>query len=260
MSSRSTVGRPLLVGVVVVAAALVWSVGGPGLPGPYIVPVDSSAGVGVPEVPLEHGLEDDLLAEVRESTAHVHGLGCIAAQVGTGFVAGPDLVVTAAHVVAGLDAPIVDIGGVSTPSIVVAFDPRSDLAVLSTAVGLPPALPLADASAGQTVALVAYDDEGNPATSAVRIGRLIFAVGDDIYGDPADGRAALELTAEVVYGNSGGPLVDGTGAVVGVLFSRVRGGRAVAYAVQSAEVLELLAGLDAGGTLEEVGSGPCRPR
>ena len=38
------------------------------------------------------------------------------------------------------------------------------------------------------------------------------------------------------------------------------GGRAVAYAVQSAEVLELLAGLGAGGTLEEVGSGPCRPR
>ena len=172
MSSRSTVGRPLLVGVVVVAVALVWSVGGPGLPGPHVVPVDGSAGVGMTEAPLEHGLEDDLLAEVRESTAHVHGLGCIAAQVGTGFVAGPDLVVTAAHVVAGLDAPIVDIGGVSTPSIVVAFDPRSDLAVLSTAVGLSPALPLADASAGQTVALVAYDDESGEAEALTTLDGL----------------------------------------------------------------------------------------
>jgi S1-C subfamily serine protease len=70
--------------------------------------------------------------------------------------------------------------------------------------------------------------------------RLIRATGDDIYGRPADGRDALEITANIRTGHSGAPVMDGSGAVIGVLFSRLRGGGSVAYAVQAGELSRLL--------------------
>ena len=81
------------------------------------------------------------------STVKVSGLGCGGIVQGSGFVAGPDLVVTNAHVVAGIASPVVqDTNGThdATPLV---FDPATDIAVLRAHDLAGPELALADSSA-----------------------------------------------------------------------------------------------------------------
>jgi len=209
--------------------------------------------------PVQSGPDNEVLERAWRSVARVNGLGCTASQVGTGFVVAPGLIVTAAHVVAGLSAPEIGLGGGIQTAAVVAFDPVSDLALLSADTGVVQALALTEAVAGQPVAVLAFDEDGMPETISSRILRPIRAIGKDIYGAAGDGRDALEVEASVGPGNSGAPLVDGSGSVVGVLFSRTRGGPQVAYAVQVSEIEPLLATAIQGGG-EPADSGACRPR
>ena len=68
---------------------------------------------------------------VVPSTVKVEGIACSTIQQGSGFVVGPGLVVTNAHVVAGEDETIVERSdGSEVRAEVVAFDPNRDLAVL----------------------------------------------------------------------------------------------------------------------------------
>ncbi len=228
---------------------------------PATVPASTIQHTVPPAEPVPGAPDEETVAKARRSTVRISGLGCIASQVGSGFVVRPGLVVTAAHVVAGLEVVDLELGGSQGEARVVAFDPVSDLAILATEADLPAGLPLGRAHAGQELALLAYSEEGEEETRLVSVIRPIRAVGKDIYGEPGDGRDALELEAGVMSGNSGAPLLDGEGSVVGVLFSRTRGGQPVAYAVQSGEVSELLVTLeDTGSDAPSVDPGECRPR
>jgi len=249
-------------GSVLVAAMLV--VSGCGSPstvgvGPAATTVpDDPTDVGPP--PEAHGLADDLVAHLLGSTVHVRGLDCRVAQQGSGFVVAGGLVATGAHVVSGIAAPTIVTGGSpegrrELPSRVVAFDPVADLALLRPVEPGAMAGPLdfAEAVEGSVGALLVHDGEMAGAVP-VGIARRIRATGADIYGEPADGRDALVLAAVVQVGHSGGAVVDAEGRVVGVAFSRTRGGRPVAYAVQSAELAALMARVD----VDPPGAGPCR--
>src|SRR5207245_816841 len=85
------------------------------------------------------GVLDGLLGAVLGG---VRGLGtaCGRAIEGSGWVAGPDLVVTNAHVIAGEQDTTVEVGG-RAPGLAaqpVAFDPTNDVAVLrASGLGLP---------------------------------------------------------------------------------------------------------------------------
>ena len=186
----------------------------------------------------------------------MRGLDCRSAQFGTGFVVAPDLIATGAHVVAGIAAPIVVIHGTHMSTRVVAFDPVSDLALLRPTgdVELGDPLVLGEPRPGVVGAVLAYGDDDGPVVLPVLVERLIRATGADIYGQPAGGRDAIELLANIVSGHSGAPVVDADGLVVGILFSRLRGGGSVAYAVQSGELAVLIDGLARG----EQAAGPCR--
>ena len=193
----------------------------------------------IPTIGTAEGLPTNrLLASVLQ----VRGLDCRTAQVGTGFVVADGLIATVAHVVAGITAPTVEVAGEEVAALVVGFDPVSDLALLRPVrtLDLPPALDLGTAVAGTLGTVLVHEGTDGPVALPVVVRRLIRATGDDIYGRPADGRDALEITAAIRTGHSGAPVVDGSGAVVGVLFSRLRGGGSVAYAVQAGELSRLL--------------------
>jgi len=86
-------------------------------------------------LPTDHGTA--ALAEPAiASTVKILGTACGDEQEGSGFVAGPGLVVTNAHVVAGESATQVVVGATSYRATVVLFDPSFDLAVLRTAARL----------------------------------------------------------------------------------------------------------------------------
>ncbi len=222
---------------------------------PKIISVGPSGDpVEVGSPPVEHSLADQVSGRLLAAAVGVRGLDCRRAQVGSGFVVTGTLVVTAAHVVAGIDTPTLTVAGEELASRVVGFDPVADLAVLepvSDLHGLAP-LELGQPAAGSVVAILVHEADG-PRLVPAALGSLIRATGADVYGRPAEGRDAMVLSASVLTGHSGAAVVDRKGVVVGVTFSRARGGSPVAYAVQASAVRSLLERVE--GSPEH--AGPC---
>ena len=92
-----------------------------------------------------------VLATTRAATFSVRGLDCRKAQIGTAFLVAPDLLATNAHVVAGIEVPILSVDNEEVSSRVVAFDPVSDLAILRIAQDLGEPMSLGEATVGAAV-------------------------------------------------------------------------------------------------------------
>lgn len=175
-----------------------------------------------------------------ESVFQIRGLGCNYLQYGTGFFVEKDLVVTNAHVVAGVDTPILVYEDEEYDLELVSFDPNSDLAILKTGSFTQKPLKLDDAKEGETGTVIAFVKDGEKIISKVKVKEKILAVGKDIFGEEGDSREALSLGASIESGFSGSPVLNGDSSVIGVIFSRSRGGNSTAYAVQSSEVKRII--------------------
>ncbi len=195
----------------------------------------------------------------QASTVKVEGYGCGVLQEGSGFVAAPGLVVTNAHVVAGIPSPLVQVGTSVKTTRVVYFDPAFDLAVLRVSGLTAPVLRLDPGTVdrGVQAAVLGYPDGGPFTVDGAGVMALFEAQGRDIYGHALTVRNVYELNALVRPGNSGGPLVLPDGRVVGVVFSRSTVDANVGYALTSPDVLSRLA--QAVPVTTAVGTGPCTP-
>ena len=175
------------------------------------------------------------------SVVRVLGTACGLGVAGSGWVAGSGLVVTNAHVVAGQHDTVVD--SPSSPPLraqAVAFDPRNDVAVLRVTGDLnAKALEQADPRSGSPVAILGYAENGPLASRPGRIGRTAAVLSEDAYGRGPVRRRITSLRGDVRRGNSGGPLLDADGRVLGTVFaSRLEGdaGYAVPPDVVSAAI------------------------
>lgn len=183
---------------------------------------------------------------------------CGRPQEGSGFVVAEGVVVTNAHVVAGMPEPGVQVGGEGRflPARIVVFDPERDLAVL--AVDDLDALSLTvgeDASAGDLVAVAGFPGDGPYEVVAGRVREQLTAVGADIYGDPGVRREVYSLYSTVRPGNSGGPVLAEDGSVVGVVFARSTTDSATGYALRVGELTDVLPGVTSDSPA--VDPGPC---
>lgn len=183
---------------------------------------------------------------------------CSRGQEGTGWVVAPQRVVTNAHVVAGVSEPLVQVTGQGErlQGEVVLFDAARDLAVI--AVPDLEAAPLAlggDLEAGQPAAVAGFPLNGPYQSSPARVRQVIDARGEDIYGRPGVVREVYSLFADVEPGNSGGPLLDPSGAVVGVIFAKSLDDGDTGYALTLDESQEVI---DAAASASDpVPVGPC---
>jgi S1-C subfamily serine protease len=191
------------------------------------------------------------------STLKVEGFGCGVLQEGSGFVAAPGLVVTNAHVVAGIRQPLVQVGTSLRAAEVLAFDPSFDLAVLRVPGLTAPVLHLDPSTVPQgTQAVVLGYPGGGPFTAdGAGVMALFQAEGRDIYGRGLSVRNVYEINSVVRPGNSGGPLVLPAGEVVGVVFSRSTVDNSIGYALTSADVLPRVAAAE--HVQAPVGTGAC---
>lgn len=164
----------------------------------------------------------EVVREVRPSVVKVRGRApdCGRALEGTGFVVAPNRVMTNAHVVAGTDQVFIDLGPGRFAAEVVLYDPREDIAVLSVPALDAEALDFVQepADSGDSVIALGYPLDGPYTASAGRVRERINLRGPNIYGDSTVVRDVYTVRATVKSGNSGGPLIDPAGNVVGVVF------------------------------------------
>lgn len=197
----------------------------------------------VPPTAPAIALDDPELAAAAASVARISGTAyaCGVSVTGSGFVAEDGLVITNAHVVAGVDTPLVQLpGGSARDARVVYFDPVDDLAALAVE-GLNAApLRTATIEAGFAAVVQGYP-LGGPFTSTPA---HVLSVGVmpvfDIYEESAAPREIFALQADVQPGNSGGPLLTGDGEVGGVVFARGDDGGGRGFAMTNAELLPVL--------------------
>ena len=200
------------------------------------------------------------VARAGSSIVKITGVAssCNREQEGSGWVVSPEKVVTNAHVVAGTTSERVRIQGVGRfyDARVVVFDPRRDLAVLSVP-GLPaPAStqgPELKRSGGAVVA--GFPLNGPYRRDPARVRDVLTATGADIYGSPGVVREVYSLYARVQPGNSGGPLLSSTGAVVGIVFARSLDDDRTGYALTLDEARPVLNA--ANGAFSPVSTGGC---
>ncbi|CDJ99316.1 Trypsin-like serine protease, typically periplasmic, contain C-terminal PDZ domain (fragment) [Microbacterium sp. C448] len=204
-------------------------------------------------------LDDPELAEAAASVARITGVAyaCGLSSSGSGFVIGADRVVTNAHVVAGVDRPVVELPGrEARDGRVVYFDPIGDIAVIAVddldaePLDVVPVLP-----AGSSAAVQGYP-HGGPFES---MSAAVLAVGTvpvpDIYDESSNLREIYTLEANVRPGNSGGPLLTADGDVAGLVFARGGEQESRGYASTSTELAPIVEG--AAGWQSPVSSGSC---
>ena len=191
------------------------------------------------------------------SVVRVLGTACGLGVQGSGWVAGPGIVVTNAHVVAGQDDTTVQVGGDGplADADAIWFDARNDLAILRAPdAGSAPALALReDAPPGTSAAILGFPENGGYDVRPARLGSTTTVRTQDAFGRGPVPRRITSLRGLVRSGNSGGPVVDGTGRVVTTVFAAtVEDGGRHGFGVPDSIVRRALA--RAG---DPVDTGPC---
>lgn len=151
-----------------------------------------------------------------EIAVRVRNRGCDFVATGTGFAVDEHLLITNRHVVEGAEELQLDTwDGRSVQVAVHRVTYAHDLAVIETVEPLPRVARLAavDPRPGSRVSVVGFP-KGGPLRQ--RQGTVV----DQVDGDQLDDSAAvLRINARVEHGNSGGPLLDASGRVAGVVYA-----------------------------------------
>jgi S1-C subfamily serine protease len=192
-----------------------------------------------------------------DSVVKILGNACGLGVEGSGWVAGDELVVTNAHVVAGQKDTRVLLRGrqPGLDAVAVSFDPKNDLAVLRVPGLKATALTIADpVKTGTSAAILGFPGNGPYDVRAGRVGQTREVITQDAYGQGPVRRSITSLRGAVRSGNSGGPMVDRDGQVVTTVFAATtsgpRGGFGVPNAIAGA-ALERAKGSSG------VSTGPC---
>ena len=189
-----------------------------------------------------------------DSVVRVLSTACGLGIEGSGWAAAPGIVVTNAHVVAGADDTTVTTqDGAELDATAIFYEPRQDLALLRIGAALPP-LPIgSERKVGEDAAVLGYPENGPYSLSPARIGETRETISEDSYGNGPVERTIVAMSGSVRSGNSGGPLVDPRGEVVGTVFAATTSGPAGGFAIPAEQVRDALGRADANG----VDTGPC---
>ncbi|WP_395245932.1 MarP family serine protease [Agromyces sp. MMS24-K17] len=229
------------------------SVVGGGLP--WLVSVLDGPTV-APDAPTGDVTDPEILAATA-SVVRITGTAfeCGSSLAGSGFVVAPDRIVTNAHVVAGVDEPMVEApGGAVAAGRVVAYDVDQDLALIAVDGFDVAPLGLADPPGVDAEAAIAGYPFGGPfqLRPATVVGTSPLSISTD--GVPST-RDVMTLAARVDHGNSGGPVLTGDGLVGGVVFAKSDSVASVGFAIPVTTLAPLAQ--SATSLSEAVDSGSC---
>ena len=219
-------------------------------------PAPSVTGPETPSAPPARAIVTDPdVLNAGHAVVRVLGTACGLGVEGSGWAVAPGLIVTNAHVVAGsTDTTVTTQEGVELEATPVYYSPAHDLALLRVGADLP-TLPISSQrEVGESAAVLGYPENGPFSATPARVGDTRSTISQDSYGNGPITRTITALGGLVRSGNSGGPLVDDRGRVVGVVFAATTGGgRPGGFAIPAEQVREAVAALGGG----EVSTGPC---
>lgn len=192
--------------------------------------------------PPDRRIVDD--AEVRAAYRSVYKVqsqadSCEQIVTGTGFVYARDRIMTNAHVVAGANSVRVETwdGAKSYRADVVFFDAKLDIAVLAVAQLEAPILSfVGEAELGVEAVVPGFTGGKSLTPDPARVSDVMIARGHDIYGESRVDREIYVLRSHIAAGDSGAPLLDLNGGVLGVVFAAATDRDEVGYALTAQAV------------------------
>lgn len=195
--------------------------------------------------------------KVRPSIVKIEGEGCNNIVEGSGFVAGDGVVVTNAHVVAGVKQPFVSDQKGKHGAKVVLFNPDLDIAILraENLAGLPLPIESELVASGTPGAVLGYPSGAGFTAGPGVILESFKAEGRNIYNQGHTVRDVYSVKTDIEHGNSGGPIINKDGKVVGVIFAKSINYSHVGYALVMQQVQADIA--KAKGLTEKVSTRSC---
>ncbi len=213
------------------------------------------AAVDAPDVSLASSA---IVALTRPSVVKVRGVASSCQKVleGSGFVVAPNRVMSNAHVVAGSESVTVEVDGETYDAGVVSYDPNADISILDVT-DLPSApLQFADEEAprGTDGIVMGYPGGGDFTATPSRVREVIELSGPDIYRTATVNREVYTIRGTVRQGNSGGPMIDRGGKVLGVVFGAAVDDVDTGFVLTADEVAQQMAKV---GNVERTPTGKC---
>ena len=209
--------------------------------------------------PPDASLADSLVVgQARASVVKIKGIApeCQKVLEGTGFVIAPNRVMSNAHVVAGADNVTVEAEGNTYTATVVSYDPNADISILDVPNLPQQPLVFADqpARSGTDAVVLGYPGGGNFVATPARVREIIELSGPDIYKSTTVNREVYTIRGVVRQGNSGGPMINRAGQVIGVVFGAAVDDNDTGFVMTTNEVSRQLAKI---GNTAKVPTGAC---
>lgn len=201
---------------------------------------------------------DPIVSTSRPSVVKIRGVApsCQKVLEGSGFVIAPNRVMSNAHVVAGADSVTIEADGKTYDAGVVSYDPNADISILDV-----PDLPItplqfADQPApkGTDAVVMGYPGGGDFLATPARVREIIELNGPDIYRSTTVTREVYTVRGTVRQGNSGGPMINRAGKVLGVVFGAAVDDVDTGFVLTAKEVERQLAKV---GNTARVATGTC---
>jgi S1-C subfamily serine protease len=188
-------------------------------------------------LPLPASIDMPEVKHAASLVVKVSSVGCGGIVTGSGFPVGNGYVVTNAHVVSGTTKHAIGKpDGTTLSAEVVYFDPEKDVAVLYVPGYKVAGMTFGPAQRGTKGAVIGYPGGQGEKTVPAVVDGSIAAQGRDIYNSGFVTRQIYVLQASVHPGNSGGPLIDLEGRVLGMVFATSASDPTQAYALTDDEI------------------------
>jgi S1-C subfamily serine protease len=188
-------------------------------------------------LPIPASIDTQGVKNAAQSVVKVSSIGCGGVVTGSGFPVGNGYFVTNAHVVSGTSShAITRPDGSTLRAEVVLFDPQRDVAVLYVPGYSPPGVTFGPGPRGTQGAVIGYPGGGPEKTVPAVVDGTVSAQGRDIYNQGFVTREIFVLQASVHPGNSGGPVIDLQGRVLGMVFATSASDPSQAYALTDDEI------------------------
>jgi len=181
----------------------------------------------------------------KNSVVRIDGIAqsCSAAMTGTGFIVANERVITNAHVVAGVEEPVISQSD-STLQIqgkVIYLNREKDIAILFVPGLMGDKLTfIGPVTPNELGFVIGYPNGGVLKTIPVSISSEFESLGADIDGDGQVKREVIVFGGSIKPGNSGGPLLNEQGQVLGMVFAADAQNKNTGYALAPQEMVEII--------------------